>query len=186
MNILQSIDEAVLLFIQNYIRNDFLTPIMLFFSSLGYTYGIFWLVSSFCMLFLKDYRRAGKVGFLSLFFGFIVTDLFLKRRIGRIRPFKTIDGLTKLGPELGDYCCPSSHATAASCAVTSYFLNLPDIPRKLFMFIGIVICFSRMYMGVHYLSDILLGILVGIVSSFVANKLVRKNKSHNKSEDGTQ
>lgn len=105
----------------------------------------------------------GKEILLSL----IVSHLFvqiLKRTIGRERPFNIMDTINTFKTDLKDYSFPSGHTTAIFSIITSLSINIPQL-KGILLFIAIAIGISRIYVGVHYPSDVLIGSILGTYTS---------------------
>ena len=87
-----SVDAQILLFIQNYLRNDFLNPIMCFITSLG-NYGLLWISISVVLLFNRKTRRAGVLSLIALAASHAINTWIIKELVGRVRPYETVQGL---------------------------------------------------------------------------------------------
>ena len=157
------LDSQILLFIQNFIRNDFLDPIMLFFTYAGEA-GTVWIIISVCLLFSKKYRKAGILTLLCLLICYIANDLIIKNLVMRPRPFTVISELHVLSALPDSWSFPSGHACSSFAA--SYALTRGCGKKVGFAYIlAAIIAFSRPYVGVHYLSDILVGGIFGTAFS---------------------
>ena len=170
---LAEFDAGVLLFIQEFVRNRFLTPILVFLTRLGDA-GMIWIAVSLAFLCFKKTRRIGCMSLLALFFSLCVNNLFLKQIIARTRPYEAISGLVPLVPRPTDFSFPSGHSAAAFSAAGVFVRTLPKrfgIPLLLF---AIVIALSRLYVGVHYPSDVLCGVISGLLLSYAARFCVEK------------
>ena len=99
-------DAGILLFIQEYIRQDFLTPLVKFITHLGDA-GWFWIALSVVLLFFKKTRRAGITALLALLIGALITNVALKNLVARIRPYEVIEDLHLLIEKQSDYSFPS-------------------------------------------------------------------------------
>lgn len=111
---------------------------------------------------------------LALFFSLCVNNLFLKQIVARTRPYDAIPDLVPLVAKLTDFSFPSGHSAAAFSAAGVFVRTLPKrfgIPLLLF---AVVIALSRLYVGVHYPSDVLCGIISGILLSYAAQFCVEK------------
>lgn len=153
-------EADILLWIQNNIRNDVLTPIFKFITTLGNA-GIIWIVLSVGLLIPKKIRRVGVLTLVSLLFSALIDNVILKNVVARTRPYDLIEGLTSLVGAQKDYSFPSGHTGSAFAAAVVMFLGLPKkfgIPILVF---ACLMGLSRLYVGVHYPSDVLGGVLIG-------------------------
>lgn len=173
MDFLTQLDGTVLLWIQEYLRRDFLDPIITFITSFGDA-GWFWILLSVILLFTKKYRPVGFTGLLALLIGFLITNLWLKNMVMRIRPYEIVEGLTLIGKKAHDFSFPSGHSTASMAASSVFLVGMPKkfgIPAFL---LGLFICFTRLYIGIHYPTDVLAGILIGFAAAFAAVWIMKK------------
>ncbi len=111
---------------------------------------------------------------LALFFSLCVNNLFLKQIVARTRPYDAIPDLVPLVARLTDFSFPSGHSAAAFSAAGVFVKTLPKrfgIPLFLF---AVVIALSRLYVGVHYPSDVLCGVISGLLISYAARFCVDK------------
>ena len=140
--------------------------------------GIFWIACSVVLLLLPKYRKAGLSMGLALLFGVVVCNMILKPLVGRIRPYdyqlihfgKTIELLVAT-PH--DFSFPSGHTIAsfeAAVAMTVHNKKL-GIPA---LVLAVLIAFSRMYLYVHYPTDVLASVVLGTAFAFLGCFLVRK------------
>lgn len=166
-------DGQILLFFQEFIRNRFLTPVLVFLTSLGNA-GIIWILISVGFLFFKKTRKIGCMSLLALFFSLIVNNLLLKNLIARGRPYDAIPELYPLVKKPTDYSFPSGHTAAAFSAACVFFRNLSKKFGIPLIVLAAVIAVSRLYVGVHYPSDVLVGLISGILLSYAAEFCVKK------------
>ena len=158
---IQNIDAQILLFIQQYIRQDMMNWFWKGITFLG-DGGWFWIVLGVVLLIPKKTRKSGFTALLALIIGSVITNLVLKTAVARIRP---------LVKKLRDYSFPSGHTCASfSCAVV-YYKMYPDIKGKGAMVLAVLIALSRLYVGVHYPTDVLGGAIVGWLSAILALKI---------------
>lgn len=165
------LEEQILLFVQDHMRNAALTPVMKGITMLG-DMGAVWILISIGLCLSKRWRKTGVTGMCAIGLSVMVNNVFLKNLIGRTRPFDVISGLVPLITKPTDYSFPSGH-TACSFAVA--FLLFRKLPKRYgipCLILAALIGFSRIYLGVHYASDVLAGAISGIVLSYVAEYLV--------------
>ena len=167
---IQNIDAQILLFIQQYIRQDMMNWFWKGITFLG-DGGWFWIVLGVVLLIPKKTRKSGFTALLALIIGSVITNLVLKTAVARIRPYDAVEGLVPLVKKLRDYSFPSGHTCASfSCAVV-YYKMYPDIKGKGAMVLAVLIALSRLYVGVHYPTDVLGGAIVGWLSAILALKI---------------
>ena len=168
----QNLDGEILLQIQQHLRTDMLTPFMKIVTFLG-NGGWFWILCAVVLLAIPRTRKTGYAAVLSLIFGVIVTNLLLKNIVARPRPFAEIEALIPLIAKPTDFSFPSGHTTA-SFAVALVMLRM--LPKKIgipAVVLAALVAFSRLYLGVHYPTDVLVGFVVALVGSSLAVWIVR-------------
>lgn len=172
MEALLQLDGNILLWIQEYIRQEWMTPIWIAITSLADD-GWFWIALSIILLFPKKTRKAGIAALLALLINLFFTNIALKNLVARIRPYDVIEGLTVLIDKLKSFSFPSGHTACSFAAAYAYYLCLP---KKKWGIAALVLAgligFSRLYVGVHYPTDVIGGALVGMFAAWIASKLV--------------
>lgn len=163
----------ILLFLQENVRNDFLTPIMKVITSLG-TGGIFWIILTLLLLCFSKTRKAGICAVLALLLSVILNNLILKNLIARIRPYEVIESLERIVSKESEYSFPSGHAATAFAAVTAIAFYMPKKVWIPLLVLAVMIGFSRLYVGVHYPTDVLAGMVSGAVCGFAGVYLEKK------------
>ena len=160
-------EASILLWIQENLRYDWLNPIVKGITYLGDA-GIFWIVLSLILLCIPKQRKLGLTCGLSLIFDLLSVNLFIKKAVARTRPYIAIDELERIIEAQSDYSFPSGH-TAASFAVATVLLM--RAPKKLSIPMFVMACLislSRLYVGVHYPTDIIGGAIVGTLCGVLA------------------
>ena len=168
----QNLDGEILLQIQQHLRTDMLTPFMKIVTFLG-NGGWFWILCAVVLLAVPKTRKTGYAAVLSLIFGVIVTNLLLKNIVARPRPFAEIEALIPLIAKPTDFSFPSGHTTA-SFAVALVMLRM--LPKKIgipAVVLAALVAFSRLYLGVHYPTDVLAGFVIALVGSTLSVWIVR-------------
>ena len=154
---IQTVDFLILDLIQNKLRCKFLDSLMIKFTSLG-NGGIIWIAISFLLICYKKYRQAGVLILVGLIMGVLIGNCLLKNIICRLRPCWINRAVSLLIPIPYDYSFPSCHTMSSFDIMFAY-------PAFL---LASVIAFSRLYLYVHYPSDIIGGIALGtIIAHFV-------------------
>lgn len=163
---LLELDGRILIWIQDMMRSGLLTPIMVFVTKLG-NGGAFWILLSLGLLIPKKSRTIGIMMLLSLGVTFIIDNVLLKNLVGRIRPYEAVYGLERLVEKQKDFSFPSGHTGSSFAAAVIIFLGMPKkygIPAIVLAFL---ISFSRLYVGVHYPTDVLCGAVIGTIVAIV-------------------
>lgn len=168
---LLNLDGNILLFIQENIRNPLLTPLVRVITTLGNA-GAIWILLTLAMLIVPKMRRVGCMMFVALIGTLLINNIILKNLIARIRPYEVIEGLTYLVSKPRDYSFPSGHAGSSFAAAWVMFRQLPGCYGIPALVLAILIALSRLYVGVHYPSDVLFGVLDGIAISLAAEAIV--------------
>lgn len=181
MNWLFQLDGTILLWIQEHIRKEFLDPVVVFISSLGNA-GWFWLVLLAVLLCIPGYRRAGMTGLVAVLIGFLITNVLLKNMVARVRPYEVVQGLTFLGTKPHDLSFPSGHSTCSIAAAAVLFAKLPKKAGVPLLVLAILICLSRLYVGVHYPTDVLAGAAIGLFGAAAALSLTKRRFEKDRSQ----
>lgn len=167
-----ALDGNILLWIQEYLRNPVLTEIFTRITHLG-DLGQIWILLAGILLLFKKTRKTGIAVALALIFSLLITNILLKNIIARTRPYEVIEGLTILIPKQGDYSFPSGHTSASFAAACAIWKNVPKKYGIAALVLAGLIAFSRLYVGVHYPTDVLGGIVAGLVSAYAAKAVIR-------------
>lgn len=174
IDFLLRLDGAVLLWIQEHLRGPVTDVFFTIYTTLGNA-GLVWLVLSVAMLFYKRTRRAGFTALLALAVGFVCTNIILKPLVCRIRPWLVVEGLTALVVENDPHSFPSGHTCAAFAAACAWRRNLPKRWMGSAALVAAALMgFSRLYVGVHFPTDVLAGALVGCLSGWMVSRVVNK------------
>ncbi len=173
IDFLLQIDGNILLFIQEHIRQEWMDGFWITVTHLG-DGGICWLILAFALLIPKQTRKAGIAALIGLAVGALITNVTLKNIVARTRPYEVIQGLSLLIERQHDFSFPSGHTCASFSAACALYLTLPRRWGIVCLALASLIALSRLYVGVHYPSDVLGGLLVGIFSGWVGWKLQNK------------
>ena len=173
MEVLLGLDGNILLWIQEYIRNDFLTPFFVFITKLG-DVGMIWIVLTLILMCNKKTRKTCVISAVALLLSLLFCNVLLKNLVQRVRPYEVIDTLTILVERQKDFSFPSGHTSASFAAGIVFFRNLPKKFGVPAVILACLISFSRLYIGVHYPTDVICSIVLGVVLAFLAEQLYRK------------
>lgn len=165
-----AIDLNILDFIRDHLYCDFLDAVMPVITFLG-DGGWFWIAMAVIMLFFRRTRKTALMTGAALVFGLILCNLVLKPSVARIRPYELAEGVKLLVDRPTDFSFPSGHSAASFEAATVLMIRDKrfGIPA---LILASVIAFSRMYLYVHYPTDILGGIVVGVLCGILGYLVV--------------
>lgn len=163
-------DMAILDLIQSNIRTGFMDAIMPFITQLGDA-GLIWIILSIGLIIPKKTRKIGFVMIIALILNGIICNIILKPMLVRIRPFDVNTAIKLLINKPRDFSFPSGHTSASFTAVSVLFFR----KSKLFvpsLVLAFLISFSRLYLYVHYPSDVLAGLVLGVLCGYIGHRAV--------------
>ena len=165
--------------IQQHLANDFLNALVPRISSLGDA-GLIWIALSILLLLFPKTRKAGLASGIALLFMLITGNMILKPLVARLRPFTVNTAVELLIPPPTDFSFPSGHTYASFASASAIFSNNRKI-RIPALILASLIAFSRLYLYVHYPTDVLFGILFGIlagwIGNLISNRVFRSSRS---------
>ena len=172
-------DMAVFQFFGN-LQNEILNVISMIFTTMGSEiyialFGLFGLV----LIIFRRTRKYGMAIVLSIIIGTLLTNIICKPIVQRIRPYKTLQqiaeylGWYKFAGMLveSDYSFPSGHTSgAAEIGMALCLCFASDRKWKYFWIpplVAILVACSRIYLMVHYVTDVIAGFIIGIIAGIV-------------------
>lgn len=170
-------DLPILDWIATNLWNPVLDAVMPIITLLG-DGGIFWIACAVAMLIFPKTRKTGLSMGLALIMGLLLCNVTLKPLIARIRPYDF--QLEQFGRNIPllieaqhDFSFPSGHTIASFEASVALLLGNKKlgIPAVI---LATVIAFSRLYLYVHYPTDVLASVVLGVGLAFLATFLVNK------------
>lgn len=174
MQFIQWIDTEILLFIHNNFTSPLMDGFMTKITSIGNA-GCIWIVIGLILLLSNKYRKYGLMLWGTLLLCFLIGNLGMKPLIARERPYNFNEAITLLIDAPIDYSFPSGHTmTSFAAAVILYYMN-KKIGIAAYV-LAAIIAFSRLYLYVHYPSDVFAGMILGILSAIISIKLLSKIK----------
>lgn len=158
------------------ISSPVMDKLMIFVSATGNA-GILWIVLSVILAITKKYRKCGFTMMISLLLCLIFGNLILKPLIARPRPFWVDDTIKLLIKAPTDFSFPSGHtfSSFSSAFAVLFMKNKSGFEKKIstvFLIYAFLIAFSRLYLKVHFPSDVLCGFLLGILNGYVSQKII--------------
>lgn len=170
-----SLDQSILYWIHDNLSCGVLDMLMPKLTLLG-SGGAIWLLAAAIMLCAKKYRRQGVILLAGLVAGVLVGNVCLKNLIARPRPCWLDDSVKLLIPIPTDYSFPSGHTLSSVIGATvltktNRRFGWAAIP------LAAVIAFSRLYLFVHYPSDILAGAVLGVAIGLAVYRVRMRYKN---------
>ena len=162
----------ILDFIQEHLRCEFLDNIMVLLTRLADD-GIVWIVLAISLLCFKQTRKMGITLSLALVLGLVIGNIGLKNLFARVRPYDVNNSVNLLIEKLSDFSFPSGHTRCCFESGMAMFLCDKRFGKVAFV-LGGLIGFSRMYLYVHYPTDVLAGAILGLLNGFIAFIIVDK------------
>lgn len=162
-----TIDFAILDFIQEYLRSDIADSVMRFITSLG-DHGILYIAIALVMLCIEKTRKTGTELAVTLIVGFILCNLVLKNAVARLRPYTVTDFQIIISP-LSDFSFPSGHTFFAFAFAAVLFRHSRKWGVAAYI-LAALIGFSRLYLYVHYPTDVIAGAILGVAIGIGAMK----------------
>lgn len=156
------------------IHHPLLDKIVIAVTSLGNA-GIFWILLTVAMLILCKDKRVAWTSALALLFSLLVINVFLKNMVARARPCWIDTSVSLLVKNPRDFSFPSGHSSASFASAVSIVqyaaYRKPGIAAVL---LAVLIAVTRIYIFVHFPTDVLAGALLGIVEALLAGFIIRK------------
>lgn len=155
------------------LHNPVLDKIVVAITSLGNA-GIFWILLTVVMLiFCKD-KRVAWTSALALLFSLLVINIFLKNTVMRARPCWIDESVQLLIKSPSDYSFPSGHSSASFAGAVSIVQYARYRKQGIAaVILAVLIATSRLYLFVHFPTDVLTGTILGIIEAIVAGLIIR-------------
>ncbi len=169
---LPEIDTLVFFVINRDLQNSLFDILMPFVTHKSYT--IF--LTLFLWFLFKDKKNALIVLVLA-FTSLLLADWSantLKHYFERIRPCNTLEGVHLLVGCSNSFSMPSNHAANAFAFVTPFFITFKDRMRYALVVVAFFVGLSRVYVGVHYPSDVIVGGVIGVALAIFVSVLYTK------------
>lgn len=151
-------DMAILQWIQTW-ATPFLNQFFAIYTRLG-DHAELWIAIALVLMINKKTRKIGYFALLALLLELILVSGILKPIVMRVRPFE-VANFDILIPVPRGSSFPSGHAASAFAMAGTFFLFIKDKKRWIFLGLAALMAFSRLYVFVHYPSDVLVGSLLG-------------------------
>lgn len=155
------------------IHTSFLDTFMTSITKLGDA-GIVWIILTVILLLIPKTRKAGGYMAVALIADLIICNVILKPIVARPRPYSINKTVQLLVTPLKDYSFPSGHTAASFASVSAlYFAGRKRMSAGA-LIVSVLIAFSRMYLYVHYPTDVLGGLIIGLLCGWIADMIIQK------------
>ena len=174
LDVIAAQDAAALLYIQEYLRCGVGNIFLPLWSNLG-NGGMVWIIAAVVMLFFHKSRKTGALALGGMGLNLIAVNLVLKRIVARPRPWLVVEGLNTLLRSGDPNSFPSGHTSAAFAFAAVVCMTCKAWWAKAAAVVAAVLMgWSRLYVGVHFPTDVMAGALVGTACGFFGVKLYEK------------
>ena len=136
--------------------------------------GIVWILLTIVLLLIPKTRKSGLILASALIVDLILCNGILKPLIARIRPFDVNSAIQLIVAKPHDYSFPSGHTAASFTAVMALYLAGEKKMWKAALVLAVLIALSRLYLYVHYPTDIIGGVIFGSLSGYLGYKIVEQ------------
>lgn len=163
----QAGDYYLFYYVNQRLQCSFLDRVMPFFTILGSAaFALFFSLAT-VILGREQARAAGWQAFFALTGSHLMVRLF-KNWVGRCRPYLALPGARYLARPWQDYSFPSGHTAASFSLAIIFALNFPALTLPLVALAGLT-GISRMYVGMHYPTDVLGGATMGALFAYIVH-----------------
>lgn len=159
-------------------------------------HGIFFILTTVVLLIFRKTRRLGILLGIGLLVGEILNNILIKNIVARPRPYVASEEYYMMwtfvngsGVKMGSYSFPSGHTCTAALFGIGLFIGLNKKYSWVFLLVPVLMGLSRIFLFVHYPSDVIFGILFGMISIIIAyflTKLLLKCKFINNLVEGNK
>ncbi len=170
IDIIYKFDLAILFFIRDNLFCPFFDIFMPIITRLGDS-GIVPIILALILALIPKTRKTGLSVGVAIILGFLVGNIFLKNAVGRIRPYEYLGLTDLLVGHLSDFSFPSGHTLVCFETATVIFIR----ERKIFgipaLILASLVAFSRLYLFVHFPTDVIAGVILGCLFGYIGVKI---------------
>ena len=162
---LRQMDESLMRIVQSRCRNRVSNFLMIVMTYLGG--GVIWCVWAGFLCGHPATRQLGICCYVSFWSAWLISSQILKRVFGRPRAYDAMQDVVPLVPRPKDLAFPSTHAADAFSVAVLLLLARPPAEGCVAMVLAVLTAYSRIHVGVHYLTDVLGGAVFGSLCAVV-------------------
>lgn len=171
---LQQADEQALVWIARHLRTPILDGFMSFYTNLGNA-GLLFIALAVVLVCFRATRRAGVSAGAGMLLGLLVTNLTIKPLVSRPRPWLVLEDFVTLATSADPNSFPSGHSCAAFAFAVAVALTAPRRWMKAAaLAAAALMALSRLYVGVHFPSDVLAGSAIGAMCGLLGAWITRR------------
>jgi len=163
-------DDAIINFAHNLheVAGAVLDPILTTITHLG-DHGLFFILLTLVLLFIPKTRKIGMAMTFAALIGVIITNVAVKNLVARVRPYEASELYRSFFQVFGikpesDWSFPSGHTNIAFSTMTAFFLAGNKKYSWLALVLAALVAFSRIYIVIHYPTDVFAGLIIGVLS----------------------
>ena len=173
MSAIQALDERVLRWIAANLRVSWLNGPVVLFSTLGNA-GLLFVVATLVLLAFKRTCRLGLHTAAGLIVDVLAVNATIKPLVSRARPWVVMEGFQTLTRSSDPNSFPSGHTCAAFAFAAAIWVATPNKKiRAAALIVAVLMGLSRLYVGVHFPSDVLAGVVIGSLCGLLGGLLAR-------------
>ncbi|MBZ9687174.1 phosphatase PAP2 family protein [Clostridium estertheticum] len=180
ISFIQKFDSSILLFIKDNMHGPIMDKVMIISTYLG-NGGIIWIIIALALIISKKYRKIGFMAIAALILSTILGEGILKHMVKRMRPISNIPAFDLLIQRPLSYSFPSGHTTS-SFAVAGVLAKYLKNYALGFFGLAFLIAFSRLYLYIHYPTDVLAGMVLGLLCSEIIIYVFNRGDSNSKAQ----
>lgn len=171
LDFISNIDIQIVRLVREYLSCEILDKMMTKITLFGEE-GIFWIALCIILLLFKKTRKAGVVMAVAMILGYAIGNMTLKPLVARPRPYSIDEGAALLIKPLSDYSFPSGHTLVCFEGAVSLVKCGYRKTGRLALLIAFLVAFSRVYLYVHYPTDVIVGALLGSAFACISYGMV--------------
>jgi len=172
LDFIQGLDESIVTWIAS-LRAPLPDTLFKIITHLG-DYGCIWILAVAAMFILKRTRKDAADTAVGMIITIIISNLILKPIFSRMRPYEVISGLTALIKQPSDASFPSGHAAFAFAAAYGIWKSTAKKFGVPALILAVLISLSRIWVGVHFPSDVICGAAIGLICAYAARRRMEK------------
>jgi undecaprenyl-diphosphatase len=156
------------------IHKPFLDKVMIIATYAGTGALVWWTALVAPFLISTKYRKTGVMMALALAFNYLIGEIIIKKSVGRDRPSSLLSDEEMKITRPKDHSFPSGHTASSFCAFTVTLLCCTPAVWIPALILAATIGFSRVYLRVHYVSDVIGGLILGVIDGTAVTLILQR------------